>query len=62
MKQPLTDAQKSFLDTLRLTNTDNRALNIVEPAMRYRNTLAPSGTVNRAEAADDLFRLIDKVS
>lgn len=61
-KQPLTPAQQSFLDGLRLQNIDHRALVIVEAACRYRNAQAPSGTMNRDEAQDDLFTPIDRVS
>lgn len=62
MKQPLTTAQSSLLDALRLTNTDNRALEIVEAAMRFRNAIAPSGVLNRNDAQQELVAAIDKAS
>ena len=61
-KHPLTEGQHQFIAVLRLTNTDARALAVVEASCHYRNANAPSGAMDRREIREDLFSLIDAVS
>ena len=61
-EQPLTDAQEALINKLKSACTDNRALLIVDAAMRYRNTLTPSGVIRSDKAKNEFLRLIDAVS
>lgn len=62
-RQPLTDAQSKLVQQLQQdAQTPKFVVDIVTAAMRLRNTSAPSGVMNRSDAEQELFELIDEVS
>lgn len=58
----LTDAQEALLKTLRLANTDNRAIQVIEAAFAVRNAAAPHSLFNLTESVQELSRVVDEVA
>lgn len=61
-KFPLTSAQQSFVDGLRMANTDNRAVEIVETALLLHNastTQSTSCLVGARQNFNDAVRKVD---
>lgn len=56
----LTEAQEKLLSDLRLTNTDARALRVIEQAFCVRNAFAPRGDLNIN--LHELSRVVDEVA
>jgi hypothetical protein len=52
---PFTSAQQAFLEQMRLNNTDERAMRIIEAAFNARNEMS-------AGADHDLVTVCDKVA
>lgn len=62
MVTTLTPAQQSFVDGLKLQNTDHRAVQIVVAAMHVRNASSFNGFGGKVEATDVLNEVIDKAA
>lgn len=62
MLYPLTDSQQHFVSGLKMQNTDDRAVRIIEDAFRVRNAWAPSGVENRDDAAGRMCDTIDEIA
>ncbi len=58
----LTEAQEKLLSDLRLTNTDARALRVIEQAFRVRNAFAPRGVGDLNTNLHELSRVVDEVA
>lgn len=62
MAYPLTSTQQRVLDDLKLTNTDNRALRIVEAAFHARNANSPSAMRPLPVVLQELNEVVDEVA
>lgn len=62
MLPPFTDAQEALLSALRMSNTDYRALQIIEAAFTVRNANAKRSITTPTEALRDLERVVDEVA
>lgn len=62
MIPPFTEAQEALLAALRMSNTDHRAMQMVEAAFAVRNAYAPRGVGNVNEALQELARVTDEVA
>ena len=58
----LTEAQEKLLSDLRLTNTDARALRVIEQAFRVRNAFVPRGVGDLNTNLHELSRVVDEVA
>jgi hypothetical protein len=62
MIPPLTEAQDALLSALLMSNTDNRALQIIEAAFAIRNSWSPRSVGSLKDARHQLFAVIDEVA
>ena len=62
MTQPFTAAQDALLASLRMSNTDNRAIQIIEAAFAVRNSWSPRSVTALNDARDKLVAVVDEVA